>query len=1455
MTDENQKASCAEVEERMADILDGSAPEPLFDHVAECDRCRDARYDAEQHLELVAAAGADYVAPADLETRVLAALDKGGAAPAPGAQSPEPEPSASPTSGTAPIAEPTATLPAVQQAAEAPVATTEAMPATVTAEAATATTEAMPAQAKTELAETPAIVPEQVDARPRVVALKPKSSPILWLAVGGVGAMLAAAAAAAIVIKVRSTGGPAGDVAVEGWHGTVAKLAGNGLSVCAPDGSSCTPAADHGAVPKGSVLKTDDRTRARVTLADGTELSLDRNTRLALGSEKGRRAKLEVGSLVADVAHIEGKTARIDLPKGHVEVLGTKFSLTAGDDSATVDVSRGTVKLADTEGREVTVRAGEQGRAYAGTAPFVGNSNTLGENIAWSESGIAEDDHEEVAVRGLGELKAKKPGDSSERDNAVSLTAHAVKVRIAGAMARTEIDEVFTNSTDEVLEGIYRFPVPPDAKIERLALEVDGKLEEGAFVDRERAAAIWRGAIVNAAPQIRQQVREEIVWVPGPWRDPALLEWQRGGRFELRIFPIPKRGSRRVILAYTQTIKPTGGVRRYSYPMAHDPSGSTRVGRFDVDVQVRGHDESFGVRPHGYQLASAKNNGADQLSMNATSFSPAGDLTVEYALPERDAELTAWAYKPSADEASKLEQKAKAPAPATKKTSDNAVVRAAPEAAPVAKLGNDAPYVAVALRPKLPRSREAVQRTFAIVVDSSRSMYGESYKRAVNVASKLVRELDEGDSFTLLACDTDCRVLPGGLQRPSRQSATEARRFLDGVVPEGASDPTMAIRLARGATSAATNKDLRVVFIGDGMPTTGQIRPAYVTRAIEDAMPPGSGTLTTVAIGADSDIDTLGAMARGGGGVMLPFVPGQTTAEAVFATLSATYGTTLRDVTVELPAGLTEVAPRRVDTIVAGGEQVLVARMDKGEIEGNVVVRGKLGKEGFEQRYPVRVVATEAKGNAFVPRLFAATRITDLEREPSAEAKKEAIRLSSAFDVASRFTSLLVLESEAMFKAFGLDNTRTAHQWTGEEAAAGTVAQGANEVDESEGDAFDKDSAARGRSGPAKMSAKAMDSEAPGGGGFGMGSAGAASPAPKPASPSMAAEPLPFAEEKAKKEDAPRASRRPPPMDPWTRPRNMIPMRRIWERKGSVLEGRVQPKAVSLGTIAQAERDVQANLNHRGALRKLFTLYAVGGDVDQARTLAERWSEKEPLDADALTARADIAARGGDREGAIRILGSVVDVRPDDIPSQKRLARLHRWAGRPAVGCRHSLALAQLRSGDAALLAEAVSCGRRNGEGRLADDILQAADAAVRKAAEAQFSKFDNLKDELSGDLKLEATWLGGDTDLDLALIDPDGNRVSWLGAPTKAVISALDVASTQRESLAIRGAKPGEYVIEVVRGSGSTPVRGEVIVNVAGARRVVPFFLNGTRETVGIAKIAMESRLVPMSGGRGGWE
>ena len=120
-------------------------------------------------------------------------------------------------------------------------------------------------------------------------------------------------------------------------------------------------------------------------------------------------------------------------------------------------------------------------------------------------------------------------------------------------------------------------------------------------------------------------------------------------------------------------------------------------------------------------------------------------------------------------------------------------------------------------------------------------------------------------------------------------------------------------------------------------------------------------------------------------------------------------------------------------------------------------------------------------------------------------------------------------------------------------------------------------------------------------------------------------------------------------------------------------------------------------------------------DLESATRAAERWSEKDPLDVDALTARADLAAQRGERELAIRILGSVVDVRPGDYKAQWRLARLHRWAGHPERGCRHSLAVAQLMLRDAKLVNEAVGCARDVGLGRVADDLLAALDPNVRR--------------------------------------------------------------------------------------------------------------------------------------------
>jgi hypothetical protein len=244
--------------------------------------------------------------------------------------------------------------------------------------------------------------------------------------------------------------------------------------------------------------------------------------------------------------------------------------------------------------------------------------------------------------------------------------------------------------------------------------------------------------------------------------------------------------------------------------------------------------------------------------------------------------------------------------------------------------------------------------------------------------------------------------------------------------------------------------------------------------------------------------------------------------------------------------------------------------------------------------------------------------------------------------------------------------------------------------------------------------------------------------------------------------------------------------------------------------------------------------------------LAERWLEKEPLDPEAITAVADVEARRGHRDAAIRMLGSVLDVRPGDTASHKRLARLERWAGHADLACRHSIAIAEGKSQDLGLVADAVRCARAIGLNAVAEALLDAAPARDRVGIEQRLRQSASDEPLLSGDVRLEASWNGG-PDLDLSLLDVDGHRVSWLGANTRSVISARDATSTSREGLALRGAAPGEYVVELTRGAGAGSANGELVVTVAGVQRRIPFSFDGDRKAVALLRVTMQPRLVPL--------
>ncbi len=1434
--------------DHLAPIVDGDEAtlDRFADHLADHDDARDLRHDATDAAERVAESGVDFDVPADLESRLMAALDARAGEAATVEDPALAEAAAAAVTASASETDADATVDSDSENRE-PIAETASASDSENREpiAETASDHQEPT-ADTESDSSGAAARSggtvhRLDKRRAIVA-------------AGVGGVLAVAASVALVVGL--SGGDADPTEQTDYahdlHATVAELDQGGVTIVHDGELGATAGAS---VAQGATVRTDARSRALLQLSDGSTVALNRDTEVVVG-DRGRGLTLKRGEILSDVAHLDaGPNFVIHSPLGEVEVLGTKFLVSVGEEEGSVRVLRGEVAVRS-GGGAVNVKTGQEALLASDRTPDVVPATNLAGSVAWSE--LQPEVGDDVPVPGLGELRAHRPGEREESERPLALAHHSVKVRIVGNVARTEVEETFRNDGNETLEGVFRFPLPADARIASLSLDVEGQWEEGAFVAKDRARRIWNGVIRNATPERQRQQQEEFIWVPGPWRDPALLEWQQGGRFELRIFPIPANGERRIRIAYEQTIQPHGDERRYVYPLAHAGDDSTAVGHFEVDVKVAG---DANAKAHGYEMASAREDGSDRLRFSAQSFRPAGDLIVDYQMPNGDAEIRWWTFRGDAT------------APPPEETREDEEVL--DEHRQLAQ--DDRGYVVFALQPELPMATANRARDYVLVVDASQSMVGERYERATRLASALASEMDRRDRVTALTCDVTCRELSGGFRMPNAATAAAIQQFFDKEEPAGASDLVAALGSSLEVAQrlrSGTDRELHLVYVGDGAASVGHRRAGSLGDEMRELLD-GKAQLTTVGIGQDADAPALASMARGGGGHYVPFVPGQRSSQAALAVLETTYGASLQSASIEMPEGVALIAPTELPTIRNGQEILVAARMDRDSLSGDVVLRGKTAGGAFEQRYPVTLQTETAAGNAFVPRLWASERIKAMENEGRSENQASIIALSKAYGVMSRETSLLVLESEAMFRAFGVDRARASVQWTGEEDMVYGESEAANAgiLGALGGDLGTIGAlsglglAGRGRGG--------------GGAGYGLGSASSAprsssrsaagparfgdnagelddmlaantrqerrrrnaDPAPRPEEPMNEPEPEPVAEATGTESSADRDESAARPQQPVARRRRRGPgrwMRKVWFREGRISRDGVRER--DMVAVRVAEEALRASPDSRDRHRDLVRALSRAGHLERAEEVAREWMERDRLDPEALTYLADVVGRRGDREKALRLLSGIVDLQPESRVLQERMANAFERSNQAPRACAHRVALAEIRPNDETIVAAAVRCERSLGRPEAANRLLDAVSAddreSVRQAASTAPSP-----ESVRGDLMAEATWTGG-SDVDITLVTPQGTRLSWMGGRTNVV--GEDARRIGHERVGLRRAGVGTYYIEVNRvdPNDTTPINGTLEIRARDDRQRIPFRVEGTRTTVGRVSIVRRWRM-----------
>ena len=114
-----------------------------------------------------------------------------------------------------------------------------------------------------------------------------------------------------------------------------------------------------------------------------------------------------------------------------------------------------------------------------------------------------------------------------------------------------------------VLEGELKFPLAENQEISRLALEMNGKLREAVVVDKELGRIAFEGIVRRGV-------------------DPALLEKGKGNTYNIRVYPIPAKGYKRVVIGYEQELLYKDNAHYYHLPL----SFKDRLDSFKVVIET-----------------------------------------------------------------------------------------------------------------------------------------------------------------------------------------------------------------------------------------------------------------------------------------------------------------------------------------------------------------------------------------------------------------------------------------------------------------------------------------------------------------------------------------------------------------------------------------------------------------------------------------------------------------------------------------------------------------------------------------------------------------------------------------------------------------------------------------------------------------------------------------------------
>ena len=1147
----------------------------------------------------------------------------------------------------------------------------------------------------------------------------------------------------------------------------------------------------------GETIRCGEFTRAEIRFDGGTRVRMDEHSALLLNGHP-------------TIANLEGTIAisrQVGAPAPFVlELNGREYSVIRGKLVVTgqgphvaMEVISGEVLRLDNNQYSGTgAREPDAIRPPAGTpAPSTGPVAPLD----WSPSISPVESAALIPVdstihRGIGTLFARNPRTGKTAQNAMKMKAHLVDIQIHEGVAITEVEERFTNTSRVTVEATYRFLVPRNSEITRLALDVNGRIEEGEVLEKKRAARIFNRIVADA-------VRP---------RDPALLEWERGAAFKMKIFPIRPGETRRVFLTYTTALQPTNGKYRYEYPLSN-PNGAVAVDDLSLHARIRTRQPMRSLRTPMFESRIVPGENTADIRWEARGQAPSRDFVITFETEPTRAGLRTLVQTEKNGQSYAMFMWQRPPENHNSSAADFT--------------GHPRNVVAM------------VDVSFGV----SREMIALSAATLVEIIGGLAHD----DRFNVLVCDSSCRPLFQQFRAPDASAMVQTHQLVTAMEPGGASNLLGNFQQAFAMMPAGTGGT--VVYLGDGVATSGELNGPRLVSLLEQTCPEGV-RVHTVGVGPQADARVLGRMARAMNGMNYNLSFGESPASASWH-LASMFS---RDVLLDVRATLTgadgvpiSLRNDRVGMWPAGKSLQWVARLPEsisGHSPQGILEVSATTSDGREihQKYSVALSSSDPRPG-FVSRLWAAAEIERLEFENGSEA--DIIALSRQHRIASRLTSWIVLENQRMYDLFNVQRTDAGSVDLSDASFVDAEESEVPDVDEfpSDGELEETRTSAADR----------VASSSPSRSASGAGMSG----------PSR-----PTSSSSAKKRASGRSAGSDFPDDLLSPGTGSAPSKSEDRMKdkagGGIATGPIRrPRCTGPrfdvniashpqdGVNARARREnlktaLDAQLLSRALHRRYVRQLARMADRNDALAAAADWQNRDGYSAEAVRAMAAEVARSGRRQEAARLYSGTSELAPTHVNTHRRVAEMYRELGDYAAAAGHFGA------------AWSLSAGRRGTTGN-ADDALNYLFALamsgqhslfqLQQAAVASSGEYSRIRDRVAqlvesvhtgilaewprttakGPLRIDLETSG--EDLDVLLVDPWG-RVS--GGLWRFGTDVSRMLHTDGETLWANSLLEGAYQVVIARTDGlNGPTRGTVTVSLKGNRKKIPFAFTGASEAV----------------------